>query len=219
MISVLHPSRGRPEMAYNARQQWVRTSSKPFEHIMSLDQDDEKIMAYRKHPYSESHRILINRNRSVVDAVNNAARVCIGDLIVVMSDDFVAPQGWDEIVWEKYMFLKDLSKSNLVAILVGDGIQTDLTTMTLPIVSKALYQRLGFIYHPDYFSVFADNDITETCRELGCLSVHPDIVFEHHHYLNGKNKIDATYRRENSSEAFSIGRKVYDRRKAKHFNI
>lgn len=217
MITLLHPSRSRPQMAYEAREQWRKTASGPFQHVLSIDKDDPKLKQYQAWPFSNTHCIVTGDNRSLVDATNRAAKLAKGDVIIVMSDDMKAPEGWDEQINQAY---RETGKKNHPwALLVHDSYQKTLETMTLPVVNKALYKRLGFIYHPEYFSLFADNDITEICRRLKCLHQAPEIVFEHCHYTNGKNPIDSTYERENSKQAWAEGEKLFNARQKNNFGI
>ena len=52
-----------------------------------------------------------------------------------------------------------------VAVLVHDDI--DGRIMTLPILGRALYETLGWVYYPDYISMFCDDDLTTRAAMAG----------------------------------------------------
>ena len=106
----------------------------------------------------------------------------------------------------------------MYGILVNDGI-SDGDIMSLPILSKKLYERIGYIYHPDFFSLFADNALLDVVKKLDCLIDCRHLLFEHMHYIVGKSKIDETYQRENSGYAYTNGKIVYDKLKARNYDL
>ena len=206
MISVIHPSRGRPQKARQAYQEWVKSADNDFEYIISIDNSDPTQTQYYR--LFEDCNLIINPNNSIVGAVNIAAKEVTGDIIVVMSDDFGCPQGWDTIITEA------MPLDRPAVIQVRDTIQDEI--VTLPILNRMMYEKLGWIYFPRYFSMFADNDLTESAKVHGEL-IKLDVVFEHRHWVNGKSPKDATYQRENSQTAWNIGEKLFEARKLNGF--
>src|SRR5438094_1108536 len=95
-FSLLHPSRGRLERAAQAIGEWTarRSGDHSVEHILSVDTDDD-VAGYRRVADATGVRLVVNENRSIVDAVNAAARASSGEVLIVVSDDFVCPAGWD----------------------------------------------------------------------------------------------------------------------------
>lgn len=210
MISLIHPSRGRPEQARKAYDEWLQNSAGDFEYFISIDTLDPKHAQY--YQLFDEECILLNNNRSIVDAVNVAAKQSTGDIIVVMSDDFGCPRNWDE--WIELEF-KGVETPQLLH--VHDTIQFEICT--LPILNRQFYDRVGYVYYGQYFSMFADNDLTDVAKKLGAYVPAKHLTFEHRHYVNGKAKLDATYQRENSKEAWKIGEKVYKQRKLRNFDL
>jgi hypothetical protein len=213
MISILHPSRWRPEMALKAWNEWMQNANNPdqIEYILSLDTSDSTQNEYfRLFEYTDV-QIIINHNRSIVDAVNQAAKVATKDIFVVVSDDFGCPLDWDMDV------VGYCADENPVLLHVNDTIQTDVCT--LPIMNRKFYDRFGWVYHPHYYSMFADNDLTECAKKIGAYVSDFSLTFEHRHYVNGKNKRDKTYDRENSKQAWDIGKRVFQQRKLRQFEL
>lgn len=213
MITIIHPSRWRAKMAKQAYLEWMEKAddAKSIEYILSLDTTDNTVNDYNDAFEDCNIKTLIFPNRSIVDAVNQGAKKSNGDILVVVSDDFSCPSGWDTIIKDRL----DTSKSELLHVF--DTIQNDVCT--LPIITKEFYLKFGFIYHPHYFSMFADNDITECAKRIGGYVEAFDLTFAHNHYVNGKNKRDKTYDRENSKLAWDQGKRTYQSRKSRNFDI
>ena len=213
MISILHPSRWRPEMALKAWNEWITAANNPgqIEYILSLDTSDSTQNEYVRLFESTGVQIIINHNRSIVDAVNRAAKVAKHDIFVVVSDDFGCPLDWDMDV------VGYCNDENPVLLHVNDTIQKDICT--LPIMNRKFYDRFGWVYHPHYYSMFADNDLTECAKKIGAYVSDFSLTFEHRHYVNGKNKRDKTYDRENSKQAWDIGKRVFQQRKLRQFEL
>lgn len=197
MISLIHPSRGRALQAYRTAVKWIQQSGVPVEHILSLDRDDLISTYMKMFPVGNKGRVIINPNTCVVEATNKAAEVAHGDLIVYLSDDFDCFENWgvklNEIA-SKYQ--------GEYLIKVHDGLQTfENSVLTIPIMSKALYQRLGYFFHPSYKSMWVDVDLFEVCRRMDVIKYHKEILFQHNHYSNsnGKVKKDETYQRSDAN--------------------
>ena len=200
-------------MASDACNEWLQKASglHQIDYILSLDTDDPTRHDYKRLPFPENS-IIISENRSIVDAVNTAAKLSEEpDVYVVMSDDFGCPDQWDSLIAQQM-------DGRLDCVLhVHDGNSGDLAT--LPIVGKDYYKEAGFIYFPEYFSMFCDTDLTYCARAKGKLIDARHIQFEHRHYSNGKNAFDETYKRENSQMAWNIGEAIFNKRLAINFGV
>lgn len=212
--SIIHPSRKRCARAYEAALDCITNfddSIDTIEYIVSIDDDDDQIECYKQWCIPNGIILISNKNRSLVDACNNAAKIATGDCFLVLSDDFLTPPRWNEK-------LKERIDRDMYGILVNDGI-SDGDIMSLPIMSKTLYERIGYIYHPEFFSLFADNALLDVVKKLECLIDCRHLLFEHMHYIVGKSKIDETYQRENSNYAYTNGKLVYDKLKARNYDL
>ncbi|MFN8642716.1 MAG: hypothetical protein U0802_14070 [Candidatus Binatia bacterium] len=211
-FGLLHPSRGRPDLAAQAIAEWTakRSGEHPVDHVLSIDADDD-VVGYRRVAEATGVRLVVNPNRSIVDAANAAARASTGDLLIVVSDDFGCPDGWDRALAEVVGERRD------VAVLVHDEI--DGRILTLPIIGRALYEELGYVYHPAYFSMFVDEDLTCTAAAMGRLVDARHLVFPHRHYSVGRSALDATYARQNSHAAWWHGWRVIEKRRASNFGL
>lgn len=208
MISLLHPSRSRPEKAYATARKWLDNAGCDVEHILSLDESDPFVGDY-KLPF----QVIVNNNNSVVEATNKAAKVAKGDILLYLSDDFDCFPNWGPVV------LKEFENENRpLLVKVDDCLQKfDVAVLTIPIMNRALYQRLGYFWFPQYRSMFVDEDLFWTCGKLGAIKNAEHIKFEHKHVSVGKAQDDDTYR--NSAKNWDQGKQTFALRKLAGFPI
>jgi glycosyltransferase involved in cell wall biosynthesis len=214
-FSLIHPSRERAERSFQVLQQYRDTFSKEneMEVIISLDMDDpEGKKYYELHNRSSDVKITSNHNKTYVEALNVAASFATGDVLIASADDFVFPPRWDANL--KHVIPEN--KPEFV-IWVADGIQPRI--MTLPILSMAYYKRFGYIYFPEYISMYADNDFTEVAKKLGVVIQAQHIPFRHMHFSLGLMPEDATARRQNAQASYLHGEKLFNRRIAANFGL
>ncbi len=205
MISIIHPSRSRPEKSWHNIAKWVTNSHCDVEVIVSLDADDPCLEEYLS--YSGAAAI-VNKNRSAVDAINNAAKIAKGDILIVVSDDTECFYGWGKQI-EKLMH----GKCDWI-LKTQCGIQDWIITM--PIMDRIYYERFGYIYHPDYTHAFCDTELTCVADMTGCKIVS-NYQFPHKHFdVTGEPKDELALRADSS---FESGRKIFIDRKRRNFDL
>lgn len=226
MISLIHPSRGRAEQARKTLDLWVARSSgsRKIEYILSIDSSDVQKSGYAKmcDAYQvdamalDSVKILVRGNTSVVEATNHAARHATGEIFIYLSDDFECPQNWDTLIIESVRNLCPKQPEWLLK--VDDCLQPfHADVVTIPIMSKALYNRLGYFWHPGYKSMFVDQDLIHTCINNNWLLLDESLKFPHLHYSNSKAPMDETYKA--SSAHWDSGKAFYHKRKQLKFPL
>lgn len=201
-ISIIHPTRSRPQKSFETITKWImKAGAKNFEIIVSVDVDDPTIEEYRKlyrnlcHPYVwlEGH------SKNAVEAVNSAAKISSGNILIIVSDDTDAAVEWSTRV------LRYTEGKNNFVLKTRDGIQPKMITM--PILDRVYYQLDGFIYHPRFKHAWADRFLTDLAHKRGRV-ITKNILFKHLHYSVLKNKKrDAQYARTDAT--FEEGRQVY----------
>lgn len=220
-FSLVHASRGRPVLCPQTAKEWISKASKvnPLEYILSLDDDDAPNYARvieELRPLVDL-KIKVAPNSCMVQAVNAATPLATGDIIIFVPDDMGCPERWDASLLDRLASSK-FKIGDEFCFFVRDGIHADpYELQTHPYVSKALYKRLGYLYHPAYISVYADNDFTAVTKGLGCIVDATDLLFEHRHPMAGKAPWDATYSHENSSQAGDHGVRTFHQRRAYGF--
>jgi len=210
-VSCIHPSRSRPQQAYETYVKWISKagiSPSLIEYIVSVDSDDESLPEYIVLFHGHA-KIAIHDNRSCVDAINNAVSYATSNLFVVVSDDFDCPTGW-------LQELTDLLKGKEDFIVkVHDGHQPVI--ITLPIMDRAYYNRLGYIYFPEFQHQFVDTDMTAIAHLLGKVIELP-MTFPHlHPAWDNSIKVDELYKRNNAT--WRQGEKLYRSRIKTNFGL
>jgi hypothetical protein len=159
-------------------------------HILSLDHDDFQVDAYKKN--FEDSIVIVNHNKSVVDATNNAAKLTEGGILIYLSDDFDCPKNWDLLVKNR------LDETKFQLLKVDDLLQPfSAHVLTIPIMTYKLYKKLGYFFYPEYLSMWCDVDLFYTCRDF--IIEAPELVFKHNHHSIRATEKDETYRRSESN--------------------
>lgn len=206
MISILHPSRSRPQKSFETLSKWIlKAGIKDFEIIVSLDNDDPCLTEYERlyvvgglnHP----NTLMVNHNKSAVEAINRAARIAQGNIFIVVSDDTEPATQW------AVRILRYTEGKSDFVLKTRDGIQPKMITM--PVLDRVYYQRDGYIYHPEFSHAWADRYFTEIAHKRGRV-ITKNILFKHLHYSVLKNKTrDAQYARTDAT--FDEGKQIYKR--------
>ena len=79
-----------------------------------------------------------------------------------------------------------------------------------------LYKKFGYIYHPDYTSLYCDNEMTIVCRELGKLIASPICIFRHEWTAQ---PFDELHARNENAGMYEVDGKVFEDRKKNNFDI
>ena len=183
MISIIHPSRGRAKQSFNTISKWLHLASTEIELIVSIDNDDPQFNEYVQiyvNPF-------VSDSRSAVQAINNAAKVAKGDILMVVSDDTECFPDWD------IALLKEVEGKTDWILKTQDGIQDWIITM--PVMDRAYYNRFGYIYDPDFLHMFCDTWLTVQA-DISGRKITSNLKFPH---LNGsiqddlRKRCDATW--------------------------
>lgn len=208
-ITVIHPTRQRPDMAIATARKWLSSAKNNIEYIFSMDSDDptyERVYA----EFKETPNVLFNLryHTSAIHAINAAAEIAIGDLFVVVSDDFECPYHWDEFL------LQQLEGKSDFVVKTDDGAQPWI--ITLPILDRAFYNRFGYIYNPGYIHMYSDTEMTHVGHLLGRVITLP-IKFKHNHPDILKRGRDAINIKNDAS--YPQGEKLYIERFLRNFDL
>lgn len=187
MISIIHPSRSRPDKSLETIKRWtLEAHGNDFEIIVSLDMDDPTLSQYNNlYQYlPKEYTFVINENRSAVDAINSAARIAQGNIFIVVSDDTSCFDKWDTAL------LKELEGKSDYLLKTYDGIQDYIVTMT--VMDRTYFQRDGYIYHPDFKHQFSDTYLT-CVADIRQRLIFSKLKFDHLHpgHSGGNLKADA----------------------------
>lgn len=212
-ISIIHASYGRSVMQAITAWNWIdRTSGlHDIEYLLSIDKADKDTgypdsMSFDK-DYVEC-KVVKNDTNTSVAAINKAASVSTGDIIIVISDDFDCPASWDELIVEASKGRTDWCMKT------QDGTQPWI--ITLPIMDRTYYNRFGYIYHPSYQHMFVDTELSAVCDLLG-KRITADIEFKHNHYSVGGIKKDDTSIKADAT--WNQGERLFMQRASNRFGV
>ena len=141
------------------------------------------------------HRIFTSSNHSKIEACNaNMSEIdWEWDIVVLVSDDMIPQiQGYDDVI-RNHMMAKFPNTDGI--LWCNDGTQSEKLN-TLSILGRTMYERFGYIYNPEYKSLFCDTEFTDLCKsELKdkCMYI-PYCIIRHEHPGTGfAQNMDALY--------------------------
>lgn len=208
-FSIIHASYGRSGIAKQTFNKWQRTASKKFEYILSFDEGDPHFLQYKAwtmepvwshcNPPNNKMSYCINKTNTSVAAINNAAKQCTGDIIIVISDDFEPIPNWDLEI------LKVVEGKQDWILKTQDGTQPWI--ITLPIMDRKYYERFGYVYNPAYSHLFCDSEMTHVSDLLG-RKITSNLQFTHRHYstIGGIEKDNTSIK---CDKTWDSGKKIY----------
>lgn len=183
-ISILCPTRGRPEMARRMAESAVATASdtRGLEILFYLNEDDPQVMDYRHGPYTV---FIMGKDGPTSYAWNELAKRAAGDILMLMGDDAVfKTAGWD-------VLLRDRVKNGLphvyqlhdhapVAVLSFDDGRSPLSEgHPHPAITRAVYNRLGYLACPMFRHFYVDTWLVELAKEAGIFHYIADMKVLH----------------------------------------
>ena len=135
------------------------------------------------------------------------------DVMLLASDDMI-PQihGYDDIIMQD---MQTHYPDGDGVLHYNDGKQGERLN-TLCIFCKKYFDRFGYIYNPEYISVFPDNEFTDVSRILGKATYIDRVIIRHFWIEIG---IDALYMRNENRELYAHDNAVYTRRKEAGFGL
>lgn len=169
--------------------------------------------------------------RCYVDSVNTAAKASRGRILIVIADDQWPCERWDEeltrvlsnplhdVPWAEWGTKQEF----VVQVSTGTPHEHERRIIVMPILSRTRYERLGYVFYPEYESAFADNDFYAHAVKDKCLITARHLMFPHKHPLtepgawekraDGKwIDTDEAYAAQNRRGAYLIGEEVFRRR-------
>lgn len=174
---VKFPSRSRPALFASTFQKYYTDESVRF--LITLNNDDEHLDEYlRVLSLYDQSRIKIRKTdvKSKIEAVNDGVAEEDWGRLILAADDMI-PQFVDYNKHITRLFEENFPDGDGVLHL-NDGLRSKGLN-TLPIVDRKYFDRFGYIYHPSYISVFADDEFTEVSQRLGRAEYVDAILIKH----------------------------------------
>ena len=154
-------------------------------------------------------------SKSKIEACNANLEGVDGDVLLLASDDMVPVQmGYDDIIFSAFQnTFPDFDG----AIKFWDGLRPkEDALMTLTVMGFPLYKQFGYIYNPEYKSLYCDNEQTQVCATLNKLR-RCDLCIIQHQWTS--EPFDTLHARNENAEMYGVDGETFKRRAANKFNM
>jgi hypothetical protein len=164
--------------------------------------------------YSLNKMVWNTGRKCMVDGYAAAARASTGTVLIMNSDDMEPPEEWDAAL------LSAISNHNPDRDVMRDDFAIHVLTgyfdapqaSGIQILSRARYERLGYVFYPEYESLYADDDFLQHAYHDGVVIDARPLTFPHHHAE--RPQWDDVYRHQNRGESSDLGNRLLQRRVA-----
>lgn len=164
----------------------------------------------------QNHRVNFLRNSNKINAINSRIDDIDFDVLICASDDMIpVVEDWDiHISKNMNNYFPDLDG----CLHFNDG-YTENKLITLSIMGKKLYDHFGYIYHPDYKSLYCDNEFTEAVYSMNKVRYIDHVIIKHEHYSREGNINSGDFDLAAKKTLLFSGRDsvVYNKRKSLNF--
>lgn len=223
MFSILHTSI-RPDEWQEVYRSWLNyaINEDNFEYILVVDHDwGFDCLPEMSRPQDRAIWARGPRH-CYVDGVNRAAINSTGKILVVNADDQYPCKNWDKALLDTLTH-HETSVDDDFVIVPSTGTKDEhiRKIAVMPILSRTRYNKLGFVFHPLYESMFADNDFLAHARQDNIVIEVKHLLFPHRHPFNDNIPVDQwsnEYKAQNRPLAFQIGQAVFEARRNTKFN-
>lgn len=144
---------------------------------------------------------------------NAAAAATTGKVIICVADDFRPCLAWDE----KMFTLKTQWMDEDWVVHTEDGYVHNLCVLS--ILTRKRYDRFGYVFYPQYESLFSDTEFTEVAYLEGRVINAKHILMEHMHPDCGKRPRDDFDSKHASKSRWNMGEMLFNYRKNVGFPV
>jgi hypothetical protein len=187
----------RPEMMYETYKHWINNCITNVSiHLRVAVFTEEQKKQIESYNINNCEIIVVNDKPGYTYAVSKLTDKIEAndeDILLLISDDFYAPKGWDKYLIDKFENWDG-------GLFIDDGYQNPkqkegiMLALTLTCITFSCLKKLNRIaLHPDYYHFFSDNEIYQNLKALDLLKDDRDIdnmVFEHKNPAFGKRNRD-----------------------------
>ena len=205
LISLLHATRNRPMQALATRKAWIESAANPgmVEHVFACQDDDQQS---RRLPNVVTTPSPPDWASSSVDNWNEAARVSRGDILVVIADDLFPFNRWDEALARVH----ETANHEPYVAQMPDNLAGCDGLIRHPVMNRKLYDKHGFIFHPEFWGVYCDNHLSALCHnQVTVLRLEYLKGWIHKHPIGKESKWDSVTALQNSGKAYQYGNAVF----------
>jgi hypothetical protein len=186
-ISLLVPTRGRPENVERLIKSLQETSAVMPEVVLYVDLDDEKMIDWQR-PAGVDVKFVTGPRITLSECWNKCLEVATGDILMHAGDDIVfKTKGWDDMVRRAFA-----AYSDRILFVHGDDGYWGNRFGTHGFIHRKWVETVGYFVPPYFSSDFNDTWLNEVANAIGRRLYLP-FVTEHMHFLFGKGEKDQTH--------------------------
>lgn len=217
-LLIKFPSRSRPEKFMRVFQLYENMLS--GEHavmfVVTMDEEDSTMNNRMIRSFLENRtvpvRYFYGNSKSKIEAVNANLENLDADVLLLASDDMEPEYPfYDSLIYQKF---QEYFPNYDGALKFHDGLRND-DLMTLCVMGWPLYKKFGYIYHPDYTSLYCDTEQTIVLHQIQKLAICPELLCRH----KWSKILDDLHTRNESTYLYEKDKLVFDRRKLMNFEI
>ncbi len=222
-LVIKFPTRNRPEKFKSVFNRYLTFlgGRHDVRFVISMDLDDPTMNNPQMEEWLTTRATNANikwyygHSKSKIEACNANLEGEDGDVLMLASDDMVpVVMGYDDYIFAAFeQSFPDFDG----AIKFWDGLRPkEDPLMTLTVMGFPLYKKFGYIYNPEYKSLYCDNEQTQVCAALGKLR-RCDICIIQHQWTS--EPWDTLHARNENEEMYGVDGEVYKRRKERNFDM
>jgi len=222
-LVIKFPTRNRPDKfkAVFTRYMTFLSGRHDVRFIVTMDEDDTTMNNTAMQQWISTRarcaqiECFYGHSKTKIEACNANLEGVEGDVLLLASDDMVPVQmGYDEIIHGAF---KQCFPDYDGAIKFWDGLRPkEDPLMTLTVMGFPLYKRFGYIYNPEYKSLYCDNEQTQVCMALKKL-IRCDMCIIQHQWSG--EPWDELHARNENREMYGIDGETFKRRAANKFDM
>jgi len=219
-LLIKFPTRNRKNKFFKVLKQY-QNLCEDFDNtnfLITLDNDDETMTPSEVSDIFgtfKNIRVVYGNSDSKIHAINRDIElVDEWDIVLLASDDMTPKvKGYDNIIRDR---MKEYYPDTDGVLWFNDGHQGNKLN-TLSILGKKYYDRFGYIYQPEYKSVWSDNEFMLVGNLLGKQTYMDEVIIEHEHPDWGYGNRDIIHQINSQNE--SHDRNLFMRRKNNNFYL
>lgn len=223
MISILVPTRNRPDNIVRMYDSAMRTADEPTQIQFSFYIDNDDVLSPPVLNKLGRNVIITRGPRIILSQMwNVACRKATGDIFMHGGDDIVfQSQHWDSLVKKHF----DAYPDKIVFVYGEDTIQHGFIG-THGFLHRNWVDTVGYFVPPYFSSDYNDTWLTDVSRMIGRSVYDSNIITEHFHWSNGKAPLDITHSerlerhaRDNVEQIYNdtLDKRIEDAAKLKRF--
>ena len=200
-LLIKFPSRSRPTKLLEGVAKYVDFAEDMIRTriLVTLDADDTTVTEELKQKLLGIHPNIsldIGFSASKIDAINRGVPdPSTFDILLLASDDMIPEvKGYDQIIRSK---MAQFYPNTDGVLFFNDGFNKHELN-TILICGSKYYRRFGYLYYPEYKSLFCDNEFQIMADILRRQKYFPDVIIRHEHpHINPSVELDELYHKNN----------------------